>query len=128
MDKKSNLNPSQEFLLNSSGEIVSILKTIAHRSRFKILILLLEGPLTFQTLLEETNLKKSALANHLNDLKDKFLVEKVQHGTYKITDDGKNYIKSIETTYRENKAMKRKIKETKQRMELAKSFLERNRR
>lgn len=126
MDKKSNLNPSQEFLLDSSNEIVSILKTIAHPNRFKILVLLLEGSSTFQILLEETDLKKSALANHLNDLKDKFLVEKVQHGTYIITEDGKNYIKSIETTYRENMVMKRKIKETKQRMELAKSFLERN--
>jgi len=126
MDKKSNLDSSGELLLNSSAEIVSILKTIAHKKRFKILILLLDGPLTFQILLEETNLKKSALANHLNDLKEKFLVEKVQHGTYMITDDGKTYIKSIETAYRENITMKRKIEETKQRLKLTKSFLERN--
>lgn len=126
MDKKSNLDSSGEFLLNSSAEIVSILKTIAHKKRFEILILLLDGPLTFQILLEETNLKKSALANHLNDLKEKFLVEKIQHGTYKITDDGKTYIKSIETAYRENITMKRKIEETKQRLKLTKSFLERN--
>lgn len=126
MDKKSNLDSSGELLLNSSAEIVSILKTIAHKKRFEILILLLDGPLTFQILLEETNLKKSALANHLNDLKEKFLVEKIQHGTYKITDDGKTYIKSIETAYRENITMKRKIEETKQRLKLTKSFLERN--
>lgn len=126
MDKKSNLDSSGEFLLNSSTEIVSILKTIAHKKRFEILILLLDRPLTFQILLEETDLKKSALANHLNDLKDKFLVEKVQHGTYKITDDGKTYIKSIETAYRENITMKKRIKETEQRLKLTKSFLERN--
>ena len=126
MDKKGNLDSSGEFLLNSSAEIVSILKTIAHKKRFEILILLLDRPLTFQILLEETDLKKSALANHLNDLKDKFLVEKVQHGTYKITDDGKTYIKSIETAYRENITMKRRIKETEQRLKLTKSFLERN--
>lgn len=128
MDKKSNLNPSGEFLLKSSPEIVSILKTIAHQKRFEILILLLEGPLTFQNLLEKTALKKSALANHLNDLKDKYLVEKIQHGTYNITDDGKNYVKSIENAYRENVTMKRRIKESKQRLKLSKSFLERNKR
>lgn len=128
MDKKGNLNSSEEFLLNSSPKIVSILKTIAHRKRFEILILLLEGPLNFHELLEETNLKKSALANHLNDLKNQFLVEKIQHGTYKITNDGKNYIKAIEAAYRENITLRKKIKQTKKRMEITKSFLDRNKR
>ncbi len=126
MDKKSDSDSSREFLLNSTPEIVSILKTIAHQKRFEILILLIENPLKFQSLLEKTSLKKSALANHLNDLKNKKLVEKIHHGTYKITDDGKNYIKSIENVYKENNTLRKKIKETKQRQELSKSFLDRN--
>lgn len=127
MEKKGNLNSSKEFLLNSAPEIISILKIIAHQKRFEILILLLEGPLTFQKLLEKTTLKKSALSNHLNDLKDKHLVDKVQHGTYKITDYGKNYVKSIENAYRENYNIKKKIKEKNQMLKLTKSFLERDR-
>jgi DNA-binding PadR family transcriptional regulator len=71
------------------------------------------------------NLKKSALANHLTHLKNKSLVEKIQHGTYRITDDGRNYIQTIEAAYRESKLRKKKIEETKQRQELARSFLER---
>jgi predicted transcriptional regulator len=125
MDKKSDLDSSQEFLMNSSDDIVSILKTISHINRFRILILLLNGPLTFQTLLEHIDLKKSALANHLAELKDSNLVEKTHHGTYKISENGKNYIKSIEKTYRENKVIEKKVWESKQREQLSKSFLER---
>ncbi|WP_011307293.1 helix-turn-helix transcriptional regulator [Methanosarcina barkeri] len=125
MDKKSDLDLSQEFLMNSSEDIVSILKTIAHINRFRILILLLNGPLTFQTLLEKIDLKKSALANHLTELKDSNLVEKTHHGTYEISENGKNYIKSIEKIYIESKVIEKKVWEAKQREQLSKSFLER---
>jgi DNA-binding transcriptional ArsR family regulator len=125
MDRKSDLDPSQVFLMNSSDEIISILKAIAHINRFRILVLLLNGPLTFQMLLEQTDIKKSALANHLTELKDSDLVNKIQHGRYEISENGKNYIKSIEETYKENKAMEKKVWESKQREQLSKSFLER---
>ena len=125
MDKKNDLDPSQEFLMSSSDSIISILKTIAHINRFRILVLLLNGPLTFQTLLEMTDLKKSALANHLTELRDIDLVDKIHHGTYEISEYGKNYLKSIEETYRENKVIEKKVWESKQREQLSKSFLER---
>jgi predicted transcriptional regulator len=125
MDKKSDLDPSQEFLISSSDDIVSILKTIAHINRFRILVLLLSGPSTFQMLLEQMDIKKSALANHLAELKDSNLVEKAHHGTYEISENGKNYVKSIEKAYRENKVIEKKVWEAKQREQLSKSFLER---
>lgn len=125
MDKKSDLDPSQEFLISFSDDIVSILKTIAHVNRFRILVLLLSGPSTFQMLLEQMDIKKSALANHLAELKDSNLVEKTHHGTYEISENGKNYIKSIEKIYRENEVIEKKVWEAKQREQLSKSFLER---
>lgn len=125
MDKKSDSTASQEFLMDSSDEIVSILKTIAHINRFKILVLLLNGPLSFQTLLEEMDIKKSALANHLTELRNSNLVDKIQHGTYKITENGINYINSIEKIYKENKAIEKRVWESKQRENLTRSFLER---
>jgi DNA-binding HxlR family transcriptional regulator len=125
MESKNPLDKSQELLLASFDEITALLTAIGHPNRFKILILLLKGPLTFQALLENTNLKKSALANHLTHLKDKSLVQKIQHGTYKITDDGRTYIQSIEAAYRESEARKKKIREVKKRQELARTFLER---
>ena len=125
MENKNPLDKSQELLLSSFDEIIAILTAMRHPNRFKILILLLKGPMTFQALLDEMNLKKSALANHLTHLKNKSLVEKIQHGTYKITDEGRNYMQAIEATYRESELRKKKIEETKQRQELARSFLER---
>lgn len=108
MESKNPIDNSQELLLNSFDEIISILKAIGHPNRFKILILLLTGPMNFQTLLDKLNLKKSALANHLTHLKNKSLVEKIQHGTYKITDDGRNYLQAIETAFRESEVRKKK--------------------
>ncbi|BDZ70778.1 ArsR/SmtB family transcription factor [Methanobacterium petrolearium] len=125
MDKKNDLNPSQEFLLKSFDEILLILKAMGNSSRLKILILLVNRPLNFQTLLDEMNLKKSALANHLTQLKNLGLVEKIQHGTYGITEDGKRYIFFIEKSFKDSKKVKIKRKEIRQRKNLAKSFLER---
>lgn len=125
MNKKSDFSSSQEFLMDSSVEIVSILKIIAHINRFKILVLLLKGPLSFQSLLEEMDLKKSALANHLSELKKIKLVNKIQHGTYQITPLGENYIKLIENTYKENKELEKQYLESKKHQHLSKTFLER---
>jgi len=108
MESKNPLDKSEELLLNSFDEITALLTAIGHPNRFKILILLLKGPLTFQALLKEMNLKKSALANHLTHLKDRTLVEKIQHGTYKITDDGRNYVQTIKLLIEKVKPEKRK--------------------
>ncbi len=125
MDKKNDLDSSKEFLLNSFDEIVPILKTIGNSNRFKILILLLEGPLNFQTLLDKLNLKKSALANHLTKLKDNGLIRKVHHGTYSLTEDGSTYVKDIENTYKESRKLEMRRKELEKRRNMTMSFLER---
>jgi DNA-binding HxlR family transcriptional regulator len=125
MDKKNDLDSSKEFLLNSFDEIVPILKTIGNSNRFKILILLLEGPLNFQTLLDKLNLKKSALANHLTKLKDNGLIRKVHHGTYSLTEDGSTYVKAIENTYKESRKLEMRRKELEKRRNMTMSFLER---
>jgi predicted transcriptional regulator len=120
MNKKS-LEGAQQSLLQSSREITAILKAISHPNRFKILILLLSGPQTFQTFLDELNLKKSALASHLDQLKKNALVEKLHHGTYKITNDGLSYMQALDTLYAQSEA--RKIGQ--KRYQPAKAFLER---
>jgi DNA-binding transcriptional ArsR family regulator len=125
MDKKNDSKPSQEFLLKSFDEIIPILKAIGNPGRLKILILLWNGPLNFRTLLDEMDLKKSALANHLTQLKNTGLIEKIQHGTYCLSDDGEKYIYTIGNVFKESKKMKMKRKEIEQRKNLTMSFLER---
>jgi DNA-binding HxlR family transcriptional regulator len=115
----------QKVLVHSSDEIVPLLKVMAHPSRLGILILLLDGPLTFGALLGAIDLRKSALANHLIELQEKSLIKKVHHGLYAITEDGKSYLQAIAGVYSESKSRKDKIEEMRQREESTKAFLER---
>ena len=103
------------MLQNSFDDITLVLKSISHPSRLKILILLMKGALSFQALLDMMGLKKSGLANHLTNLKEAGLVEKIQHGTYRITEDGINYLKAIEETYRVSNSRKKLQQESKER-------------
>jgi len=126
MDKEIDSDLSKEFLLNSTEEIVTILKAIGNPNRFKILIYLLNGPSSFQMLLDETNLKKSGLSNHLSRLINTRLIEKIQHGTYFLTEDGEKYLKTIGNAYKTSQMLGMQITESKKRKNLSMSFLERN--
>lgn len=126
MDKEIDSNLSKEFLLNSTEGIVTILKAIGNPNRFKILIYLLDGPSSFQMLLDETDLKKSALANHLSRLMNTGLIEKIQHGTYCLTEDGEKYLKNIGNAFKTSQRLGIQITESKKRKNLSMSFLERN--
>lgn len=122
---KSDLLDTPEFLTSNFEEIDTILSVISHSTRFKIMILLLNGPMNFQSIMNEVQIQKSALANHLTKLKNSGLIEKIQYGTYKLSDDGNKYLKSIESVFKESKMRKKHIEDTKQRLEVTKSFLER---
>jgi len=116
---------TKELLVDSFEEITELLKVLSQPNRFKILILLLEGPNNFQTLLTKTKLKKSALANHLTILVDASLVKKVQHGMYKITVDGKNFINSIGETYLKSLVHKKNTEDAEQRYKISRAFIDR---
>jgi DNA-binding HxlR family transcriptional regulator len=115
---QNSLEESQNTLLQSFGKISNILRAISHPNRFKVLILLLDGPKKFQTLLEKTELKKSALANHLTHLADNLLIDRIQHGMYSITKTGIDFIQAIESAYKQSEEFKLQYR-------LAKSFLDR---
>lgn len=124
MEKTDSLQRS-EFLNSSFDEIDNILILIAHPTRFKILILLLNGPMSFQSLMGDIKIQKSALANHLTKLKNSYLIEKVQYGTYRLTEDGNKYLEYLELAFKESKMRRKQIEDSKQRLEMTKSFLER---
>jgi len=124
MEKTDSLQRS-EFLNSSFDEIDNILVLIAHPTRFKILILLLNGAMSFQSIMGEIKIQKSALANHLTKLKNSYLIEKVQYGTYRLTEDGNKYLEYLELAFKESKMRRKQIEDGKQRLEMTKSFLER---
>ena len=94
MVKKKPIEVTQNLLQKSFERISTILKAMGQVYRLKILIMLLSEPRTFQTLCDETDLKNTALSNHLTKLRAAMLIEKMQHGLYKITEDGLKFLEN----------------------------------
>lgn len=84
------------YLDNFSEMLVSI----GHKKRIIILTHLLNGSKKFSFLEEKTNLKKTALAHHLNILSNSRMVNKIERGLYEISEDGREFILSIFKSYK----------------------------
>ena len=129
---------------HSFYEIASILKTIGNQKRFKILLSLLEGVQSFGYLLNETNLQRTALSNHITKLVNMKLIEKVifyqlyvielvntklmkkvNFGIYKITGDGLEFMKALDKAYYESPTRTMEQFENLQSGKISESFLHR---
>ena len=87
-------------LVNSANEnIVKLLKSSAHGKRLIILASLLDGRKSFPELKEVTGLSKTALANHLAQMSDAFIITRKDRGSYEITEDGRELLVNIATVY-----------------------------
>ncbi|MHA1991387.1 MAG: effector binding domain-containing protein [Candidatus Hodarchaeales archaeon] len=94
----------QKFLESSSDDIIELLRCLDHPKRFELVIHMLNGkPETFGELLEETDLQKSALANHLSILCDKGLLNKKEKGIYQITFEAYTLLESIAQSFMQSK-------------------------
>ena len=89
----------ERFVLESLEEIVTLLKVVDHPQRLKILTLMLNKEMSFNTLQEATSLQKSALGNHLTTLIERNLIEKVERGEYRLTEDAIILITSLAQSY-----------------------------
>jgi len=89
----------RKFLLESIDDITSLLKTIDNPNRFEIMVLLMNESKNFADLLEETQLQKSALGNHLNILIEQRLVIKVVRGLYQLSSDGDEMVDLLAHAY-----------------------------
>ena len=100
-----NINPNEDLsrsIEDSFNEICSILKALGNQKRFKIVLSLLQGLQAFGTLLKVTELQRTALSNHLTQLIDANLIEKVDYGVYKISGDGLEFLKALKKAYYES--------------------------
>ena len=82
-----------------SEDIFPILKALGNKKRFSLLIALLDGPCSFQTLLLQTNLQKTAMSNHLTQLSQAKLIQKPDYGFYDITLDGVEYLSAFHRSW-----------------------------
>lgn len=124
MIEKITPNELKESLEQSFDDILAIIKAMGNQNRLKILITLLSGEKSFQTLMSETNLQKTALSNHLTLLFKKSLIEKPDYGKYKITQDGVEFIRAIQVVYYQSDTQRKKELEIIQGRKLSETFLE----
>ena len=127
MTNRKTVEELHDSLLKSFTEVKTILKAMDNPNRLQILITLLKGPLTFQSLIEKIKIKRTALANNLTILKDAMLIKKIHHGEYEITQDGIEYLQAIETAYQESKYYEKMRKEFLGRKKSIETFLHRSR-
>lgn len=92
----------REILLDSPDGIAELFKSVAHPARIRILALILAGENELSSFIRRTRLSKNALVNHLNLLIEKRLVRRVARGEYDLTVDGRDFIVSAATTYRDS--------------------------
>ncbi|MBN2335992.1 winged helix-turn-helix transcriptional regulator [Candidatus Bathyarchaeota archaeon] len=107
------------------AEALIYLKALAHESRLTILTSLYGEPRTFQDLMKETGLAKSALSSHLGKLMEAGLAEKYQHGVYRITVDGAALLDGVQDFMDESRERRHRLHEAELRRGMARSFLER---
>ncbi|MGC9779999.1 MAG: winged helix-turn-helix transcriptional regulator [Candidatus Heimdallarchaeota archaeon] len=114
-----------ESLQRSFNDLIFVLKALGSPNRMKILIVLLEGTKTFQELMSEVELGRTALANHLASLKTASLVDKIHHGYYRITETGIEFLQSINDAFLESQSIEIKEREAQQKKHLLDTFLQR---
>ena len=83
----------ESYLLSSIEDLVNILKAVGQTNRLQILIYSLQQPKSFKELLDMTNLQKTALNIHLNQLINQKLLEKEERGIYRTTFLGEELIR-----------------------------------
>jgi len=115
----------RESLQRSFNELMLVLKALGTPNRLKILIILLEEPKTFQELIDNVEIKRTALSNHLASLRDACLVDKIHHGYYRLTQKGLEFLSAIDKAYQESQTSDVLEKEAEQRKQLLDTFLHR---
>jgi len=106
-----------------SQDLFPILKALGNNKRFYILIALLDGPCSFQKLLSQTHLQKTAMANHLNQLLKVNLIQKPDYGYYDLTMDGLEYLRAIYRTWMQSMTVQQKKLQSVQSRPMSSGFI-----
>jgi predicted transcriptional regulator len=99
------------------------MKALGNKKRIQILILLLKGPQSYSTIVQELELKKTAVSNHLTQLREASLIRREGNGVYEITGDGLQFIRAIESAYQKSPTRQAEKFDSLQRRGISESFL-----
>ncbi|MFW9809520.1 MAG: effector binding domain-containing protein [Candidatus Thorarchaeota archaeon] len=94
----------------SADAVADYFLAVSHPKRIRILSLLAGESMDFSDLLSNTGIRKTALSNQLARLTEKRLIERVSHGHYALTKDGKHVLKVITDTYKKSRVSKEEEK------------------
>jgi DNA-binding HxlR family transcriptional regulator/DNA gyrase inhibitor GyrI len=106
-----NQGDGEKSVTLSEDAIADYFLAVSHPKRIRILSLLAEESRDFADLLRETGIRKTALSNQLTKLTEKRLIQRVSHGHYALTEDGKHVLKVIIDTYKESRLSKEEEKQ-----------------
>ena len=109
----------------SFNEITEILKVLGNGKRLKILIFLLSKPQSYNSIVNELKLKKTAISNHLTHLLNVRLIQRGDYGIYVITEDGIEFLKAIERAYQNSPTRQIERFHKIERRKLSEAFLNR---
>ncbi len=97
-----NIDIIKRLITSASEDIAELLKSSAHSKRLIILASLLDGRKSFPELKKFTGLSKTALANHIAQMLDSFIITRIDRGSYELTEDGRELLINITTIYHQS--------------------------
>jgi DNA-binding HxlR family transcriptional regulator len=89
----------QKIINLANEDLAELLKASAHSKRLIILASLLDGRKSFPELAKATALSKTALANHLTQMVDVSIINRIHRGSYELSVDGKLLLVNIARVY-----------------------------
>lgn len=100
----------QNLSWRSLEAIADYLLAVSHPKRLMVLSLLAEESRDFADLLVKTGIRKTALSNQLTQLVEKRFIQRVSHGHYALTQDGKHVLRAVLDMYRNSTLSKEEEK------------------
>ena len=101
---ESHRTSEKELDVDSTKNLAKILRILGHPKRIEILTLLHKSQQEYSVILRNIGISRTALANHLNLLVETGMIQRMERGSYSLTEDGRSFYDSSTRTYFESKA------------------------
>lgn len=100
------------FILESLNDFANLFKCLDHPTRLEILARLISEEMEFKDLQQAMDIPKTSLANHLIQLVESGLIERMVRGVYRISFDGEDIISSSAKSFLDMKVREQERLET----------------
>jgi len=91
---------SRSQIIGSAEPLAELLRSLANPARVRVLAVCMQRDSNLVDMTNVTGLSKTALMNHVSQLAESGLVERVSRGSYRTTQDGRNLLSAASNAYR----------------------------